>query len=539
MKWPGHLLTAAALTACLACQQAPQPDPAAERLAALLAAPAPDTPRPLTRDLAAFYEQRANAPAWVTSKGKVPHAEEILSTLARAADHGLPGDYGHTDVESAIAAIGAIKDDEAARTAAVAELDVRITAALLALGRDVALGHSSPTAIDKRWKARRTAPDFASTLAAHVDGDLAAWLDTVKPVHLEYAQLQTALQALEGQQMKGGWPAVPAKSLAPGQHNPAVIAMRKRLAAGGYLSGSAASSDSAAYDADVAAAVKALQEHHTLKVTGIADAATLAAMNVPIETRIAQVRANLERWRWMPDDLGARHFFVNIPSYHVLAREDGKTALDIRVVVGKPGHETPVFSSEMDTVVFSPYWNIPDTIAEGETVPALAKDPKYLERNHIEILRPGKHGAEAIDPSSIDWDDEGATKGLLFRQLPGADNALGHVKFLFPNPFDVYLHDTPADALFSRTGRAFSHGCVRVEEPERLAQYVLRDAPEWTPERILEAMHSGTEKGVKLREKIPVHIAYFTTSVDANGGLHLYDDVYGYDRKQLATKLTR
>jgi murein L,D-transpeptidase YcbB/YkuD len=238
----------------------------------------------------------------------------------------------------------------------------------------------------------------------------------------------------------------------------------------------------------------------------------------------------------MPDDFGARHFIVNIPLYHVYAVENGKVVKDIRVVVGKPGHETPIFSDEMTTVVFSPYWNIPDSIAEGETAPAMARNPGYLASHHIEILRRGSSGESAVDPSTINWDDPSAVKDLAFRQKPGADNALGHVKFLFPNQYNVYLHDTPADELFARPGRAFSHGCVRVEEPETLAMYVLRDSPEWTKEKILEAMNAGVEKQVPLKEKIPVHIVYFTTWVDDQDGLHFQPDIYGYDAKQLAVK---
>jgi murein L,D-transpeptidase YcbB/YkuD len=275
--------------------------------------------------------------------------------------------------------------------------------------------------------------------------------------------------------------------------------------------------------------VKSFQELHQLPATGIVDAATLAALNVPLEWRIQQVAINLQRWRWMPDDFGERHFFVNIPYFHLVARESGKPVMDIRVVVGKPGHNTPVFSEDMTTVVFSPYWNIPDTIAENETAPAVARDPNYLAKQGIEILRVSSSGTQAVNSSDVDWNNPDAVKGLVFRQKPGDGNALGHVKFLFPNQYNVYLHDTPADALFAKPGRAFSHGCVRVEEPEVLAEYVLKGYSEWPEQRIFDAMHSGNEQQVKLKEKIPVHIAYFTAWVDENGGLHFQPDIYGYD----------
>jgi murein L,D-transpeptidase YcbB/YkuD len=204
----------------------------------------------------------------------------------------------------------------------------------------------------------------------------------------------------------------------------------------------------------------------------------------------------------------------------------------MKVVVGKPDHKTPIFSGMMTTTVFSPYWNVPDSIVEGETAPAAARDPGFLKRNNIEILHLTKSGAEPVDPASVNWDDAEELKSLAFRQKPGATNALGHVKFLFPNPYDVYLHDTPADALFERRGRAFSHGCVRVEQPEALASWVLQDAPEWTDEKIVEAMHAGEEQHVKLEQQIPVHLVYFTAWADDAGTVSLVPDVYGYDAIQ-------
>jgi murein L,D-transpeptidase YcbB/YkuD len=330
----------------------------------------------------------------------------------------------------------------------LAEADVRMTSALLALGRHVGLGGSKPERVDRRSKARRQPPDFVTTLDAAMTTDLGTWLDTIRPQHPQYAALKKALQ------------------------DPAMAGHAGVLA------------------------------------------------------------LNLERWRWMPDDLGDRHIMVNIPSFHLVAREGGQTALEMRVVVGTPGTKTPIFSAMMATTVFSPYWNVPESIVEGETAPAAARDPGFLKRNNMEVLRVTRSGATAVDPSSVDWDDPEELKALAFRQKPGAGNALGHVKFLFPNPYDVYLHDTPADALFARQGRALSHGCVRVEQPEALARWVLRDSPEWTDEKIREAMHAGDEQHVKLKQQIPVHIVYFTAWADDAGTVRVVPDVYGYDATQ-------
>jgi murein L,D-transpeptidase YcbB/YkuD len=307
-----------------------------------------------------------------------------------------------------------------------------------------------------------------------------------------------------------------------------VIPLRQRLAASGYLPAGSAL-DSAQFDAGVEAGVKAFQSHHRLAATGVLDRPTVDALNVPLAARVEQVTLNLERWRWLPDDLGPRHFLVNVPRFHLIGRENGKSVMDMRVVVGKRGNETPLFSDTMETVVFSPYWNVPDTIALEETAPAIARDPEFLARNNMEVVNASGEVVHAVD---IPWEDPAALEQFRFRQRPGEGNALGYVKFLFPNEHAVYLHDTPADALFKRIGRAFSHGCVRVEEPEVLARYVLRDQPEWTDDAIRSAMRAGDERHVKLRQPIPVHIIYMTAWVDEQGGLHFEDDVYGYDAKQ-------
>lgn len=495
----------------------------------------PAAPGPVWADVKAFYTQRGE-PRWVSARGVVKQSRTVFAVLASAQAHGLPAT--DADLDLILARMSALQDaqDNRQRPQLMAELDVAMTTALLRLGRDVAMGRTRPSDVDSRWTERRAEPAFALELASLKDRDLDSWLDRVRPQHPEYERLQQALGSLHGLLEKGGWQTVDAKSLAPGRADPAVVALRRRLAASGHLTGAAAASESPDYDDEVAAAVKAFQEHHTLKANGVADAATLAAMNVPLADRIQQVALNLERWRWMPDDFGARHLLVNIPSYVVVAREDGREVLEMRVVVGKPGNETPVFSGEMNTVVFSPYWNIPDSIVTGETAPALARDPKYLERNNIEIRQLTKSGTEEVNPLDVDWENPAQLRRLMFRQRPGPRNALGHVKFLFPNDYDVYLHDTPADALFARTGRAFSHGCVRLEAPDVMAQYVLRGDDRWSEPKILEAMNAGVEQAVRLPAPIPVHLVYFTATVDAQGGMHFLNDVYGLDAKQRGSR---
>ena len=468
---------------------------------------------------------------------EITRAIEALKVLRAAPEHGLgTGAYNARAVEAAIDRLKTSAPEAPDRAVQLASVESETEHALLALAHDVAIGRVSPSAIDPHWKSQREVPDLAGSLHQLANRSLEQWIASLQPQHSEYAALQRALRDLRAQQQQGAWPKVPARPFKPGTSDPGVAVLRERLVASGELA-AASVADAATYDEQLKAAVKTFQEHHGLKATGIVDQTTLSAMNVPLSERIRQVEINLERWRWMPDDFGARHFLVNIPAFLLMARENGKSVRAIRVIVGKAGHETPIFSGDMETVVFSPYWNVPDSIAEGETAPAVRQDPGYLTRNQIDVVRRSKSGVKVVDPAMVNWYDPDELSQLSFRQRPGAKNALGHVKFLFPNAFNVYLHDTPTDSLFARPRRAFSHGCVRVEEPEALASYVLRDRPEWTTERISSAMNAGVEKYVQLDETIPVHIVYFTTWVDEQGGLYFLPDVYGYDARQ--SKLTK
>lgn len=515
------------------CTRAPSTHEVTPALREILAGQPPASVEPsVWTDLRAFYTQRAEEPAWVNRRRPTEHAAAAINALNTARQHGFsPDDYGTGDLLALSEAVEGIDKKSPERLKRVAEFDVRMSAALLAFGRDVAVGRTTPKIADGSWKVRRIAPEYVATFANAIDDPL-AWIESLRPPHAEYADLQKALDDLHGQQEKGGWTTVPPGVMRIGSAGAGVVALRRRLAESGQLKpASEGANGSARFDSEVDEAVKAFQELHGMKSTGVVDLATTKALNVTLEERMRQVALNLQRWRWMPDDLGARHFIVNIPHFMLEARENNQAVMDIRVVVGKPGHNTPIFSEEMETVVLSPYWNIPDSIAEGETVPAMARDPNYLAKQNIEVLRVSGGKTEIVNPKDVNWDDTGdATKGLVFRQRPGASNALGHVKFLFPNRYNVYLHDTPADTLFAKPGRAFSHGCVRVEEPEKLAKYVLRDRPEWDEAKLFAAMKSGTEKHVRLTEKIPVHFVYFTAWVE-NGGLHFQPDIYGYDKQ--------
>jgi murein L,D-transpeptidase YcbB/YkuD len=337
---------------------------------------------------------------------------------------------------------------------------------------------------------------------------------------------------------RGGWPAIASGTkLTPGQRSPAVRALALRLAASGDFKGEVAAEDKrAVYDAALQEAVKRFQRRHGLRDDGVVGASVIAALNVPIDARIRQIELNMERWRWLPRDLGDPHVLVNIPQMRLDVREHGNTRLSMRVVVGKEDTPTPIFNHRMTYLVFAPYWNVPDEIAQKETLPAILKDPGFLDRSNMEVV---DAGGRIVDPASIDLEEPGKYR---FRQRPGTSNSLGLVKFMFPNQFNVYLHDTPADSLFARASRSLSHGCVRLEEPGKLAQYVLRDQPEWTIDRITEAMHGADEQTVKLTVPVPVYLGYWTARVADDGAVEFWNDVYGIDGRQttkLAERLER
>jgi len=409
------------------------------------------------------------------------------------------------------------------------ELDARTTATFLRYYSHLLGGRLDPRALQSLWTLKPERPDLVNALTTAVQkDDLEAAMSRLQPQQPEYRELQKALVRYRAIAAKGGWPSIPANTrLKPNQQSAAVPVLRRRLAIEGDLDPSHETDPSPVFDADTMAAVKRFEERHRIEPDGVVDAATVHALNVPVDQRIRTIELNLERWRWLPDPMPSRYFMVNVPDFHLEAIEDGKPVLAMRVVVGGPDNKTPIFADSMTQVVFSPYWNVPTGIAKDETIPRAARDPGFLDRNNMEVV---SASGEVVDPSSVDWSNPGAVR---IRQRPGTGNALGGVKFIFPNNFDVYLHDTNATALFDRIERGLSHGCVRVEEPHKLAQYVLREQPEWTPDAIAAAMTSGQEKHVKLATPIPVYIVYKTAWVH-DGGVRFLKDLYGYDADQAA-----
>jgi murein L,D-transpeptidase YcbB/YkuD len=306
--------------------------------------------------------------------------------------------------------------------------------------------------------------------------------------------------------------------------------LRKRLAA---TADRVRDLDSPEFDEPLADAVMSFQIVHGLEVDGLVGSDTTRALNVPVDERIAQITANLERWRWLPMQLASRYILVNIAGFRLEVVDDDRTVMTMRAVVGRPYRRTPVFAASMTYLVFSPYWNVPRSIATRDILPKVRRDPRYLEKQRIRVFR-GWADDTPIDPATIDW--EGISRPSFpyrLRQDPGPWNALGGVKFMFPNRFNVYLHDTPDRELFEESSRTFSSGCVRIERPADLAEYLLEDPEVWDHEAIRGSMDRRRELTVRVPRPIPVYLLYWTAWIDEAGAVHFRDDVYGQDRRLL------
>jgi len=482
----------------------------------------------LTKQL---YRKRGDATVWIEDRKPRPQMDQLIAALRQADRDGLDPALYNVDTLTA-------RRQEAARgfltmrgfnESEAGELDIWLTFLYLRYASDLTNGLSNLSHADPEWKIQGKRVDVLSVLEQALDGNrVGESLSSLAPAHAQYTALRDALQQYRRIARQGGWAQLPATlKLKPGQHDPAVPALARRLAITGDFAGTVADGDTA-YTPALQEAVKRFQRRHGLTDDGAIAKATVAQMNVPVERRLDQIALNLERWRWLPRDLGERFVLVNIPEYRLEVWDRGSVPLAMRVVVGKKDTPTPIFNDDMTYLVFAPYWNVPSEIAEKETIPSVMKDPAFLQKTGMDVLDRAGH---VVDPGSIDLQHPGEYR---FRQRPGANNSLGSVKFMFPNQFNVYLHDTPADSLFARTVRSFSHGCVRVEQPDALARYVLSDQPEWPPDRIEEAMHEAQEQIVKLRAAIPVYLGYWTARTSADGLLQFRDDIYGIDARQSA-----
>lgn len=471
----------------------------------------------------AVYAVFENAPLWLEEGGVKDRATALLEALQTAPDHGL--DTAAYPVSEIAALVNAKRLTDTASAGTLADADVLLTSAYVAYAADMLVGQVDPHTVSQAWNIPAKPKELDSAVVLGIESpDLKESFAAMAPQDADYSSLREAFMRYRKLAAAGGWQPVSSKT--PAAELQTRIATE--LAAGDSARDETRGADSLSTAAPLpaqSAATKAkavpsttgelpallaqYQERHGLPRSGKLDKATLAALNVTADERAKQIAANLERHRWLPRSLGSRYVYVNVPAFRLDAYDSGQKKLSMKVVVGQEyeGRVTPVFSDSMETVAFRPYWNITPDIQRLEIVPKLASNPGYLESQNME------------------WYDDGGTRRI--RQRPGDKNSLGLVKFLFPNNFNIYLHDTPAKSLFKQEARAASHGCIRLEKPAELAQWVLG----WDAAQVEAAMNgSDDNKQVKVAPKIPVYIVYFTAYY-RDGQLFFGDDIYNRDDK--------
>ena len=463
--------------------------------------------------IAAFYRARAFAPIWM-GEGAENRRAAFLWALDQADDHGLPtGRYDAGTIRAEFAAA----TDAAARGA----LEVEMTRRFLRYAQDVSSGILDPKRVDRTIVLDVPKRDWLEQITAFTDGDPYAFVQGLWPTSPNYTRLLREKLRLEEMELAGGWgPEVRSDGLKPGAEGAAVVDLRNRLIRMGYLRRSAVQ----AYDAGMEAAIRAFQVDHGLTPDGEAGATTIAAINVPLGDRMAQIVVGLERQRWMNKPLESRYILVNIAEQHAYVYDDGKVTFDTVTVVGAPSEDrrTPEFSHTMTHMVINPTWNVPRSITVNEYLPALRRGGA----RHLQVY--SRNGR--VNPNNIDFSRYTARNfPFSLKQPPGPRNALGRVKFMFPNQWNIYLHDTPSRDLFSRENRVFSHGCVRVGRPLELAYHLLAPQTETPEADFTRILNTGAERRVNLEQPIGVHLVYWSAWVTPTGRANYRGDPYGRD----------
>ena len=481
-------------------------------LMAQLTGPAPEgIPEETWKHTRNLYKSLGDTPLWLTSDGLAKdRASALTDAVLTLSDDGL-----RMDAYPIVPLVNALNEVKTGTPTATqwANADVLLTTTYASIGEDMLTGQVKPKAVGQSWHIDPSDDDVDSALVHAFTDTLSNGIAEMRPPEEDYAALQKELTRYRAIVAKGDWVRVPkGKTLKEGQSDdPArIAALRARLVDEGFALDTTTAAG--VYDAALAAAVGEFQTRHAITVDKKLNPETVASLNVPAAYRLGQIAANLERYRWLPRTLGSRYIYVNVPAFQLTAYDSGEKALEMKVIVGQDFEDrsTPVFSDSMETVVFRPYWNVTPDIQAKEIEPKIAANPGYLDAENMEY-----------------WSDGGVRR---IRQRPGPKNALGFVKFLFPNSFNIYLHDTPNHDLFNKDVRAFSHGCIRLEKPDELAQWVLG----WDAAQVQAAMNASTDnRSVRLPKKIPVYITYGTAFV-RNGALHFGNDLYHRDDKLVA-----
>jgi len=483
-----------------------------------------------------FYEQSGYKLKWSRAGRPTPQAEELIVILETADQQGLNGkDYDGARWPDRLKQFeGGSQATESTRV----KFDVALTVSAARYISDLHLGKVDPEELHKDFDPERQHHDAGAFLEEEVINapSVKEALAKVECPYPGYRRDITALQKylqMAKEEVPDPLPQAQ-KPIGPGQNYAGLEKLVKRLEFLGDLPASVSvPPGSQAYSGDVVAGVKRFQTRHGMEADGKLGSQTIAALNRPMSDRVEQLRLSLERWRWLPHNFPEPPIIVNIPEFKLRAYEalsSGKPVLTMAVVVGKAMRtQTPVLDEDMKYMVFWPYWNVPPSILRGEMVPKIAKDPSYIQKNGYEVVT---YAGQVVTDGVVSGEVLAQLRAgkLSVRQKPGPQNALGLAKFIFPNDNNVYLHSTPAQSLFSRARRDFSHGCIRVEDPKALAAWVLRNNPGWTKERIEAAFQAGKEQQVNLARAIPVLIVYSTAVAEEDGQVFFFEDIYGHDR---------
>lgn len=466
-----------------------------------------------------FYQSRQFMPMWVNPYGPLPRAEELLRTLRDADHEGLDSRAYSIKLLELLW--------QTPSPAVLARLELRLSNAALEYGRDLQVGRYPPEKTHSLWYIPVAQFDGGALLESLASSeDIRHTLASLAPPHPEYWRLRGALNYYRQLALLGGWPTIPLDPiLRVGDKQPQVALLRQRLFIEGDLVLDVREEEHT-FDELLKMAVERFQVRHGLKVDGVAGPATLAAMNIPVEQRIEQLKINMNRWRWLPRDLGKRYILVNIPEFQLRAYEENRLALVMDVIVGREDRPTPVISGRLHSVVFNPYWTAPPIIIVKDLIPKQLRNPDFMSQRNIRVYQ----GDTEIDPRSVEWRRiKFNYLPYVLRQDPDPHNPMGKVKFLFHNNLDIYLHDTPDTGLFHRDVRTLSSGCIRVSQPAELTSFILAGNNGWNENAIRRAFASDDTQTVTLDTALPVYLLYLTAWVGNDNRAHFRNDVYRVD----------
>jgi L,D-transpeptidase YcbB len=495
----------------------------------------PDAPYCHPSGVIRFYQMRKYEPAWTRDGYPLPVAEALAKAVKAAGAEGLqPRDYHQERIETSLAEIRqTLVRNERPDAARIIDLEFLLSDAYLVYAAHLLNGRVNPETLHAdEWTIYPSRFNLARHLSTALEGgEVEGSLKSLQPAQPGYGRLKTALVVNRALAERGGWPIIPGDGrLEKGDKSDRVPVLRSRLKVTGDMPAQAdATSD--LFDEAVEEAVMRFQQRHGLYDDGIVGTRTLRALNVPVGKRIRQIELNLERWRWLPQNLGNPYILVNIAGYGLEVVENETPVLTMKIVVGTAFQKTPVFSGKMTYIEMNPYWNVPHSIATEETLGKIQKNPDFFAKENMKVFTAGQNGEE-VSPAAIDWSQLSESNfPYRLRQEPGPRNPLGRIKFMFPNKHSVYLHDTSDPQLFKKERRGYSHGCIRIEKPMDMAEFVMRGSKDWSIEKIKAVLKTKETTVANLPKPIPVHILYFTAWGNGDGTVHFLEDIYRRDER--------